>query len=89
MFVTGTTTGIWATRSFSGVLGTWYWSSGVSPAKSLWQLEARGMRAGATHTEITAGKLDHRWTSKPADVTTYGVNVTAQLTSWLLPIWAA
>jgi hypothetical protein len=91
MFQRTVATGENATDSYASVLGMWYWTVAPPPAQGLgdWHQVAGGMRAGSSFAKITSPILDHRWTSKAADWQTFGMNMTEQLTTWLLPKWAA
>jgi hypothetical protein len=72
---------------FSGTLGAWTWDFPTPPSSRDVRMVAVGAFAGNSMEQLLIGKLDHRWTSTAADVQTYGINETADTSSFILSRW--
>jgi poly(3-hydroxybutyrate) depolymerase len=86
MFVTGTGTTENLTNVFSGLLGAWYYNEATAPLNVLRRTYG-GTYPGYSMQSVVAYKLDHRWTSTDAQRSQYGVNATAEVSSFLLNRW--
>jgi polyhydroxybutyrate depolymerase len=86
MFVTGTGTTENLTNVFSGLLGAWYYNQ-VKVTPTVLRRTYGGTYPGYSMQSIVAYKLDHRWTSTDVQRQAYGVNATAEVTSFVLSRW--